>query len=143
RDAWSTYGDHAAERLDNAPVELRPGAAFQFSEGVQRGNGVAIGPRTSHGVVGVRHADDPGADRYFVPRYSARIPKAVGALVHVANERRRLPEVRQMLDEGEANGGMLADEPALEIVERRRLSQERFRHGELPQVVQQGASLDC
>ena len=48
------------EGLNHPSIELGIGAPGQFLDSLSMSYRGAIGPGSGHGVVGIRHADDPG-----------------------------------------------------------------------------------
>ncbi len=125
-----------------AGIELGVAAARQFEHRIARRKGVAKDPWPSHRVVGIGQADDAGTERDVLGSQPAWIPEAVHALVHVPDDLAAGRQERDLRGQVGGNGRVQADEHLLFRVQRRRFAQNRFRHDEFAEVVQQGRVFD-
>ena len=126
-----------------AGSNCRPGAALSSSSASARADRVAEDARPRHRVVGVGDRNDARAERDLRGVAAVRIAEAVHPLVRVADELRGgRPGTALSRIRSAPISGCRRISACSSARQRRRLAQDRFRHGELAEIVQQRGALD-
>jgi hypothetical protein len=125
------------ERLDDARVELRPGAALELRAGGLLVERPAVRPVAHERVPGVAGEHDPRRQRDRVARQPVGVAAAVPALVLVAHGRGHRLQAGERPQDALADHGVLAHQLPLAGVEPARLVQHAVGHADLADVVQQ------
>src|SRR5919109_163366 len=127
----------AEEGVDDVRRELGAAAAPDLVGRLFPAERSLVGAVCRHRVPGVREADDVCLLRDRVAAEPVGIAAAVPALVVVADERDRRAEAAELADDRRAVDRVPLDRLELLRGQSRGLREDRVRHGELPDVVEE------
>src|SRR5437868_2654424 len=133
---------HPQVDLDDAGVELRPGALARPPQRLRRREPLAVRPGGRHRVEGVADEDDPRLERDLLAALAVRIARAVPVLVAGADDRAHVLEPLDRRDDPLAELGMGLHERALLGGEPARLGEDRRGDADLADVVEERAELE-
>ena len=139
---FRVHVDHVEHDLGEFGGELGADALDHLFPHDVLGDGVAVAAVGGHGVVGVRHGDDPGDLGDLVALQALRVAPAVVALVVIA---RADAEPGGILDAGEdlaAHHGVHLDLGELLVREPALLGEDLDGHADLAHVVEQSGEVD-
>jgi energy-coupling factor transporter ATP-binding protein EcfA2 len=134
----SGLADSPAERVDDARVELRAGAAPHLGERLCFGAGCAVGAVGRHGAEGVAGADDARDERDLLAGEPVRVAAAVPVLVAGADDAADVAEEpADPLEQPLALDRVRLDDGPLVVGERAGLGDDLAGDLDLPDVVEE------